>query len=118
MGLILFREAFNLGRILNEARFNLVELRAGKGGDGAAFGRFFSCVGVSTGRGGQLGDEREKGRENGLKGAKARRGGKKRGRKEGEKRAPGRVFGLFWARVGASTGCSCMMLRAERLKGA
>ena len=41
MGLILFREAFNLGRILNEARFNLVELRAGKGGDGAAFGRFF-----------------------------------------------------------------------------
>ena len=66
MGLILFREAFNLGRILNEARFNLVELRAGKGGDGAAFGRFFRAWAFLRGAVGRWRGEREKGREKGL----------------------------------------------------
>ena len=100
MGLILFREAFNLGRILNEARFNLVELRAGKGGDGAAFGRFFRAWAFLRGAVGRWRGEREKGREKGLKGAKAGRRGKKKRVKGVEMRAFGRVLELFLARVG------------------
>ena len=96
MGLILFREAFNLGRILNEARFNLVELRAGKGGDGASFGRFFRAWAFLRGAVGRWRGEREKGREKGLKGAKAGRRGKKRGRKEWKGGRLGVFCGYFW----------------------
>ena len=76
-GLRLFTEAFNLGRILNEAGLNCVELRAGKGGDGAAFGRFFRVWAFLRGAVGRWRGEREKGRENGLKGAKTGSGGRK-----------------------------------------
>lgn len=97
MGLILFREAFNLGRILNEARFNLVELRAGKGGDGAAFGRFFRVWAFLRGAVGRWRGEREKGREKGLKGAKT--GAEER--KEGERCGKAGVWACFGAIFGA-----------------
>jgi hypothetical protein len=100
LGLILFREAFNLRRILNEARFNLVELRAGKGGDGAAFGRFFRAWAFLRGAVGRWRGEREKGREKGLKGAKAGR----RGKKEGERSGKAGVWACFGAIFGARGG--------------
>lgn len=78
---------------MNEARFNLVELRAGKGGDGAAFGRFFRAWAFLRGAVGRWRGEREKGREKGLKGAKAGRRGKKRG----QKRWKGGRLGVFWS---------------------
>lgn len=75
-------------------------------------------MGVSTGRGGQM-----EGREGERTGERLKRGKGGAQRKEKrvkgvEMRAFGRVLGLFGARVGALTGCSCMMLRAGRLNGA
>lgn len=78
----------------------------------------FSCVGVSTGRGGQM-----EGREGERTGERLKRGKGVAQRKEKrvkgvERRAFGRVLELFLARVGVLTGCSCMMLRGGRLNGA
>lgn len=75
-------------------------------------------MGVSTGRGGQM-----EGREGERTGERLKRGKGGAQRKEKrvkgvERRAFGRVLELFLARVGALTGCSCMMLRGGRLKGA
>lgn len=75
-------------------------------------------MGVSTGRGGQM-----EGREGERTGERLKRGKGGAQRKEKrvkgvEMRAFGRVLELFLARVGALTGCNCMMLRGGRLKGA
>ena len=117
MGLILFREAFNLGRILNDARLNLVELRAGKGGDGAAFGRFFRLWAFLRGAVEMDGREGERAGERLKRGKDGARREKKRG-KSGRREDKSGLLGLFWVPVGALAGCSCMMLRTGRLKGA
>lgn len=75
-------------------------------------------MGVYAGRGGQL-----EGREGERTGERFKRGKGGAQRKEKrvkgvERRAFGRVLGLFLARVGALTGCSCMTLRGGRLNGA
>ena len=75
-------------------------------------------MGVSTGRGGQMdGREGERAGERLKRGKDGVRRKKKRG-KSGQREDKSGFFGLFWVPVGALAGCSCMMLRAGRLKGA
>lgn len=75
-------------------------------------------MGVSTGRGGQTeGREGERAGERLKRGKDGVRRKKKRG-KSGQREDKSGLLGLFWVPVGALAGCSCMMLRDGRLKGA
>lgn len=75
-------------------------------------------MGVSTGRGGQTeGREGERTGERLKRGKDGARREKKRG-KSGQREDKSGLLGLFWVPVGALAGCSCMMLRDGRLKGA
>lgn len=85
---------------MNEARFNLVELRAGKGGDGAAFGRFFRAWAFLRGA---VGDGGARGRKDGRKAKKGQRRGAEE-RKEGERSGKAGVWACFGAVWGARGG--------------
>ena len=77
---------------MNDVGLNLVELRATKGGEVAAFRRFFRFVGFPDVWGGRLEGGGKKRRESGLKWGNGACGGRKRG--------AGWVFGLYVAAHG------------------
>ena len=74
-------------------------------------GRFYGARWADDGREGERTGERLK------RGKDGARMEKKRG-KSGRRENKSGLLGLFWVPVGALAGCSCMMLRAGRLKGA
>ena len=82
---------------MNEARFNLVELRAGKGGDGAAFGRFFRLWAFY---GARWADGGARWKKDGRKAKKGQRRGAEE-RKEGERSGKAGVWACFGAIFGA-----------------
>lgn len=82
---------------MNDVGLNLVELRATKGGEVAAFRRFFRFMGFPDVWGGRLEGRGKKRRESGLKWGNGACGGRKRG--------AGWVFGLYVAAHGACGGC-------------
>lgn len=96
-GLILFTGAFNSRRRLNDVGLNLVELRATKGGEVAAFRRSFRFVGFPDVLGGRLEGGGKKRRESGLKWGL--------GRVEGEGEVQDGCLGLYLAAHGACGGC-------------
>ena len=82
---------------MNDVGLNLVELRATKGGEVAAFRRFFRLWAFLTCWGGRLEGGGKKRRERGLKWGTGAYGERQRG--------AGRGVGLYLAAHGACGGC-------------
>lgn len=82
---------------MNDVGLNLVELRATKGGEVAAFRRFFRFVRFPDVWGGRLEGRGKKRRERGLKWGM--------GRMESDREVQDGCFGLYLAAHGACGGC-------------
>ena len=81
---------------MNDVGFNLVEVRATKSGEVAAFRRFFSFVGFPDVLGGRLEGRGKKRRERGLKWGIGAYGDRQRGAGRGFGAVSRRPWGVRW----------------------